>query len=360
MDAIQRKRYSHSFQGLYGYIGLRLIGFGFIVLSQFTIMVFITLAATILSQGNTDIFEMINFNILVYLLDLGNVGKPIIMCSLFILVIKKSNNIFKLLIMYAVLAFVFYIGEVVIFEHILFPFMWFILGKYSIPTEFLSSLEPMFETYMLSFSNLNVFLDMTLCVLFYIFIWYTPKTMKKKNIKYFRMLVIIPILYIVCSYTISVLSSYKIIQTNSIYISALLVKGSIPSFLIFVSCLIFMRIKRRIYNKRNNDLPFEEFVKTTHYSFSYSVFLAIVLAILSILEFIISFHPGIKAFSFAGNYFLFLAIPFILLCNLNLEPKRTNYRYIVPSWMLVHYSLFVISILWLAIKVLEFLELLFI
>ena len=105
---------------------------------------------------------------------------------------------------------------------------------------------------------------------------------------------------------------------------------------------------------------FDEFVKTTHYSFSYSIFIMIVLAILSILEFIISFHPSIKAFSFAVNYFLFLAIPFILLCNLNLDPKRTNYKYILPSWMLIHYSLFVISILWLVIKVLEFVEIIFI
>lgn len=360
MEAIQRKRYSHSFQGLYGYIGLRLIGFGFIVLSQLTIMIFITFTATILSNGNTSIFEMMDFEILAYLLDLGNVGKPIIMCSLFFLIFKKESNLFKSLIMYAIFALVFYIGEVIIFNHILFPFIYFVLGKYSIPTEYLVGLEPLFQTYMLSFSNLNVFLDMTLCVLFYIFIWYTPKKIKKKNIKYFRMLVIIPIAYIICSYTISVLSSYNIIDAKSIFISALLVKGSIPSFLIFVSSLIFMRIKRRLHNKRNKELPFDEFVKTTHYSFSYSIFIMIVLAILSILEFIISFHPSIKAFSFAGNYFLFLAIPFILLCNLNLDPKRTNYKYIVPSWMLIHYSLFVISILWLAIKVLEFVEIIFI
>lgn len=358
MKTINQKAYNHAFKGIYGHIFLRFIGFCFIVFSQLAIC-YILISASYLLEGDSTAFERIDFEVIDYLIKLGNVGKPIIMCSLFALVFEKGQKIVHALIFYFVMALLFYIGEIIAFEFLLEPFVMTLLEQYKLDYDIVIELFPLFSTYILSYANLNVFLDMFLCTLIYLFLFYSPKFIKGKWMYAYRCLVILPFLYIIGSTVFSVLESYSVIEFYSIALSALFVKGSLPSFIIFTALVIFIKIRKNRYEKENLGLTYEEYLKTSSYTFSYSLFLAILLVVISAIELGLSYIPNINDFGFGNNYFLFLAVPFVLLFNVSKFSTKKWHRIVLPAFMTVHYTVFGISIAIVVVTILEFLAVLF-
>ena len=352
MDMIQNTANNHAFKGLYGHMMLRFIGFCFIVFSQLTIS-FLLIEASFLLEGDLNAFNNLDFNLIAFLLRLSDVGKPIILCSLFGLVFEKSKKIIHALIFYFILAVLFYVGETFIFNNVLEPFVLALLKEYNIQYALVEELFPLLLTYASSYANLNVFLDMFLCVLVYLFLLYTPKNIKGKWIYVYRFLVIIPISYILGSYVLTILNNFGILKITSVNISALLVKQSLTSFIIFFALVIFIKIRKHKYEKQNNILSYKEYLKTTSYTFSYSLFLAVLLALISIIEFGLSFVPGIKNFAIGDDYLLFFAIPFVLFYNVSKPANKIWPKIALPSFMVAHYFIFSCCILGVVITILE-------
>lgn len=354
MQSLDIRKHNQPFGGLYGYLGLRFVGFAFIALSQLAIMYIIVETSILIDTGDYTALYTVDFEAIDNLMKLGNVGKPIIMCTLFAIIFVRGKNLIKTIIFFFVTAVLFYVGEVIVLSRVLLPFLKALFMVYELPYEYFDIIYPMLLSYASSFANLNVFLDMFLCTLIYAFLWYTPKSVPQNKMVFYRLLAIIPYAYIICSFLFSTLYKFNVISYDPIFIDALFCKGSLPSFIIFTSLILFLKYRERIYYKNHkNDIPFEMYIKTSSYSFSYSVFLAIVLAVISVIEFLLNLIPETKLLPFGGNYYLFFAIPFVLLFNVNKITKFKIAKAIVPTWMFFHYFLFVSSIGVFLMSVLE-------
>lgn len=352
-------KYDKKPKGLFSYQFLRLVGFAFIAFSQLGIMWIILNLVALLDAYDLSVLLDFDYSSTFNLIQLSNIGKPIIICSFFPLILNKTKKLKFWVLGTLVLAIAFYFGEILVFNRLLLPFAQAVIAEYGFDTSYVELLYPVFLTYSSSFSNLNIFLDMFLCISLYALLWYVPKNIKPKNLKFYRLLAILPGLYIVASFVLSYLQQNKILEFDSVYIGSLLVHGSLPTFILFIASILFMRINRRRYNAYNHiDIELEDYLKTSTYSFSYTLFLLALTYCLSLFQYLMSFSDIGTKLPFETNFYLCYALPFFAVFNINRTPKFPKLLGgLTFCWMGFHYMLFVFSILLFAFSSLEALRL---
>ena len=91
-------------------------------------------------------------------------------------------------------------------------------------------------------STYNFFLEKIAFGSMYIFFFSEPKCFEGKKIIYFRLIAIIPILYIICSLIIRALYNFEVIELN-VYVSPLLLGSKITIYIFFISTLSLIKLK---------------------------------------------------------------------------------------------------------------------
>ena len=154
-------------------------------------------------------------------------------------------------------------------------------------------------------ADYNNSLDKLVMGSLYIILFSSPKCFNKKNILYFRLLSIIPILYVIVSLVLRALNNVGII-TLSLYISPMLVGTKFTIFGFFIAVLLYIKIKERKYqmfDEEKNLLP-SVFAKISSKVFSIFAFIELIVGL---------FIPSLSAYGFGSKYLIILCAPIMIL-----------------------------------------------
>ena len=139
----------------------------------------------------------------------------------------------------------------------------------------------------------------------YITLFSTPKCFNEKNILYFRLLSILPLIYVILSLIFRALNNLGAI-TLSLYVSPIFVGPKFTIFGFFITILIYIKIKEKtykMYDDEGNLLP-NVFAKLSSKIF----------AIFGFIEFISGlFFTFLSTFGIGGNYLIIVCAPLMIL-----------------------------------------------
>lgn len=191
--------------------------------------------------------------------------------------------------------------------------------------------------------RLNVFGDLLAFCLFHLFLNYTPKKyFKGKKIIYFRLLAILPVLFVATSYLIKVLASYGIITDPPFAIIPFLTTKPPLALLIFALLSIWIKYRESLFKslgltKKEHDA----YLKTNRNSLSVSIALSTLIGIMAVTEIIIVafmlsclgkspalYH--IECLDIGESIPLLLIIPFVMLYSYTRSHKPGPVDILVP------------------------------
>ena len=135
----------------------------------------------------------------------------------------------------------------------------------------------------------NVFTDLFIFSLFHFFVNYNPtKHFKGKKIYLFRALVAIPIGYVIVAYTLKTLNNFAVVNLPFAFFPFLLTKSPVV-FVIFSLMSLALKNRKNLYIKKiglTNE-EYKHYLTTNRNSFSFSLWLSILIGIFAVIELII-------------------------------------------------------------------------
>ena len=138
------------------------------------------------------------------------------------------------------------------------------------------------------FVAFNLFLDLFLCTLAMLFLNYTPRRcFKGKAIILFRLLTLLPIGYEVACMLLKVQAARGMIEIPAWAFPLLPMKPPM-TFVLFVALAIFVKTRElrfRRHGKTHEE--YQAFLKTNRNSWNFSVFLAIMMVVVSLIDFVV-------------------------------------------------------------------------
>lgn len=136
------------------------------------------------------------------------------------------------------------------------------------------------------FADFNIFVDLFLCTLVMLFLNYRPKRVfTGKWVIVFRLFALLPIAYEVCCMALKIRAAEGLIQVPVWVYPFLTVKPPM-TFVLFVALTIFVKTRElrfRRHGKTHEE--YQAFLKTRRNSWNFSVFLAIMMVVVSIVDF---------------------------------------------------------------------------
>ena len=154
-------------------------------------------------------------------------------------------------------------------------------------------------------SSFNVFLDKLIIGSMYVFLFHKPQSFSDNKIIYFRLLSLIPILFIIVSIILRALHNTEVIKINE-YILPLLLGSKIVIYLFFIITLLIIKyysLKYNVFDKRKYIKP------TVFTSIGSKIF-----GVLGLIELFIGlFFPSCSLVGIGGKYLLILCSPIMAL-----------------------------------------------
>ena len=162
-------------------------------------------------------------------------------------------------------------------------------------------------------STYNTFIEKLTLGSLYICLFYEPKAFMGSKMIYFRLLSLIPIIYIIVSLIIRALHNTKVIVLSE-FVSPILLGPKIVVYLFFISCLALIKYK----SIRFNVFDSENYINPKVFSNIGSK----CFGILGIIELIIGlFFPSFSAAGIGGKYLLVICAPIMTLYDYKRQYK---------------------------------------
>lgn len=213
------------------------------------------------------------------------------------------------------------------------------------------------------FFAFNIFVDLFLCTSFLYFLDHRPqKVFVGKKLIIFRLFAIFPVLYEIGSIYLKWLSSGNVIRIPFILYPLLTVKPPM-TFVVFILLALFMKFRERKFCRNGRTYEeYREFLTTRRNSLNFSVYAAIILVVMGIVDLIIAvLVPMISmgsqlgmelaasgtvteeleaaltsnlqrmfAIGFGESIPLIFLAPFMLLFSYNRKRKHPEYDSVIP------------------------------
>ncbi len=197
------------------------------------------------------------------------------------------------------------------------------------------------------YANINVFLDLSLCSLFYFFLAYKPKKLSGGRLLLFKSCSILPVIYIIGSIFLDGLVKKGIISIP-VWGSSLLANYKLPSYILFFLVVLSLKYNEAEHIAQGGThKTFFISLKSRFSSLSFSVYLCVCIGVLSLTDYALSMVPEFAAWGMGSSYKMFAAIPFIMLFSFNKMPKHKWPDVFIPVYYILHYSF--VSLLGLSI-----------
>jgi hypothetical protein len=342
----RKKIFEYTLENDMNYIGplnirlLRVVGWVFILLSAIGSTMSLLHLMTKSGYHNT---PEIVFSILSIF---SKCAIPIFVIARFSYVLQRRDDFHKLLAFYAL--FIFGIAFAFLANYYYYLLN---LGKaffFQTYKETATLFKSAILSYVYKGKSLNVFVDLFLYTSFAYFMLYVPKNHFKGNkLIYFRLFALFPVLYHILMVLIKFLSIYGVFEFP-VPLFPFLPTNSIITFIAFVFVVIFMKRRKRIYQKYSEN-DYEEFKQTKAYSWYFSKSLALIFLIFGLIDIFIFLILEIPSNAAAENpdlvtnltniknsigvgegFSMILIIPIILLFSSTKKHKPQTVDYFMP------------------------------
>lgn len=241
-----------------------------------------------------------------WLRDLGewfsSMPLPLFLLANFAAIFQKRDNYKKLLLFYGGVAALLYIVGNIVIIHYGYGF----INAFTFGSVDFWTMAKVFGGLLFSLGPsglvFNIFIDLLLCSLLFFFMNYKPKKyFQGKNLKWFRLMFILPILYEIASILIKYFVGMGQMSIPFFFFFLLTSKPPLM-FLAFVILVLLLKIQEIKGLKRHqNHKLIEENRKTNAHSFRFSLSIAIVFLIMGVLDILLYFFLSV-IFSFSFGF----------------------------------------------------------
>lgn len=269
-----------KYSGPLSYRYLRIVGWFLFAFAQVGIVLTFGAAMNTDFDANTRVFRDICSVFGTYMM-------PLFLIAAFSVILRERDSFKRPLLMYGGLSLLVIGAYFLVYEH-------YIVGliRVAVPAEEAhilanSVLEAFTAGHPFAF---NIFIDLFLCVLFYVFLNYKPRKVKffKEHVIVFRLFAILPILYEIASLVFKFLGSSDIIDIPHFTYPLFTTKPPLM-FLLFVFLVLYIKNRERIFLKKGfTHEQYTAFLKTHFNSLDFSKHLMFLVIIFSILDFVIA------------------------------------------------------------------------
>ncbi len=272
---------------------------------------------------------------------LSSLSTPLFILASFGLVLNGKRNIRDFMLVYG-LAYVGMGLGFIIFYLRYIKGLFVELGLADLPfTDY-------FDAFLSDKVQVNVFADLFAFAIFHFFLNYNPrKIFKGKSIYAFRLFSLIPVIFVLGSYIIKILTATGKMDLP-FYIFPFLTTKSPIIYLIFIVAAMWIKNRERWYLKLGaSKHDYQEFLKTKRNSLSVSIHLSIIIAVASLLDIVLLIiamiyyfandlptdniaDVVIGTFGVGQAFMMLLAIPFIFLYSYKRKHKDGRIDIIIP------------------------------
>ncbi len=218
----------------------------------------------------------------------GQLAIPFFLLANFALILSSQERIGRLIATHASLALLIYAAYLLGYDRYVIAFANRIFAIFKI-TDSKPIVDTFVQIYFTRYFSLNIFIDLLMCSSLYFFLVHKPKRIKKEHLIYFRMLVVLPVLYEFGSMAIKGLSLGMKLFTLPVEVLPLLTSKSIVTFLAFLAIVIYLKNKERIYVKLGGTPErYNAFLSTKAHVFQVSVAIAIIFACAGLIDVLLS------------------------------------------------------------------------
>ena len=181
-------------------------------------------------------------------------------------------------------------------------------------------------------ADFNVFGDLFILTLFNFFLNYELKnTCSKKKVVLFRLLCVVPILFALASYIVTVLAKFSFFELPFEVYPFLTTKSPLI-YLVFICMSLWIKNRERIYVKLGaTQQEYNMFLRTNKNSLAFSIHVCLLFFIVALFDILlVSFIPNSSNYNLGQTTGLLIAIPFILLFSYNKSHKGKEMDLLVP------------------------------
>ena len=215
---------------------------------------------------------------------ISNMSLPLLLFANFAQILDSSDGYKNQLIKNAC-------ASLGVFVSSLFFFYRYIVGALAAvstdPAEAGPVLEALLQTLSpTGFISFNLFIDLFLCTLVMFFLNYQPQRFfRGKLVHVFRLFTLLPIGYEIACMVLKVLSARGVVRLPLWTFPLLTVKPPM-TFLLFIILAFFVKVRELRFRRHGKThAEYQEFLKTNKNSWNFSVFLAIMIVVVSVLDF---------------------------------------------------------------------------
>jgi hypothetical protein len=252
---------------------------------------------------------------------------PLLLLAVFNRIMNKSRDIRLFVIQYVACSLIFFVIYLLVFYR-------YLVGSFSFLFD-LSREETaaaIFDFLIMSvpkFMNYNIFVDLANCSLFFFFIYYTPKIKSKKFLIFFRSLCVIPVLIVVgCCIFNYTIEFHEVVYPPAIMF--ILPCRSPSMHLIFFILALFIKYRYVIVTKLRGEEYCSLYKNSNKDNLMFSLFCAVIIILVSILDFLCSFSPIMLAMGFGDSYTVAIVAPITLLFGYNKPIKSSSLDILIP------------------------------
>lgn len=279
---------------------------------------------------------------------------PLFLIANFAVILQNKNNYKKLIINYARILLLIYLGFIVVYYHYIV-----ILLMRAESLSFIEARQLSIDIFtMIGKQNglvVNVFVDLFCCVLIMFFIDYVPKKhFKGKKIILFRLLVLLPILYEIGSAVLMGLLGFNSLSYTFTFslppeVLPLIGKKPIGMIFAFVIICLYVKIREKHYLKKGGTKEgYKLFLKTNRNTFRFSSVMSLIFLVVAIVDFfamlipvLVTFNPTdpdstellisvLSGFTIGKSACLLFTIPFVMLFSYSKQHKNIKFDRLVP------------------------------
>lgn len=303
------------------YLTLKFIGLALLTVSQIAVYVLSKLGA---DTPYSDLF--------LFLHSLGQITVPLLFVSLISGIFQKKSGeqLPRTVAQYAIFALLFYGVEIFFFVNLIIPVLGEMIRELiagfsgldnELSAEIFSELihEILYDLFG-QVSNFNVFMDGFLCGSIVLFLFYRPAwATDKRKLLFFRLLVLVPVLYIAASFVLHGLAGFDVIELG-LYLGALLPHKKIAYWLFFAGTLVYLKRP-----ESENDF--------------HPAVIVLLLLLASLLDLALSNVAALQKIGFGKSYSMAFCFPVLLLFDVRKPPKRPWLSRLIPVYYFANYGM---------------------
>lgn len=261
---------------------------------------------------------------------LSQFALPLFLAANFCIIMSDKKSILKRLVFYSLFALLIYISIVLLHYRYMHGIFNAILKDKASANEISNEVGLLLYGKIV---NYNVFVDLALFSLFYLFFFYTPQKIKtKRGLIAFRSMSILPILFAVAS---SILYFFNIIGYIDLPVAILAIMPcrSLTIYVIFVILSIVIKIREiKFLSWGGTREEYNNYLKTRRNSLEISTLASIIIFVVCVIDFLIMcINPLVLLYGIGYNIYMIPIIPVIMLLDYKKQPKNKLLDILIPA-----------------------------